>query len=440
MKAARAWVERYVPRGSVVLGVLTLGSYMLGLLRDRTFARTYGAGSELDAYNAAFLVPDFLFNLLVASGIAAAVVPLFTHLKHKSKQAAEQYTNAVLTGSVGVMVIVAAALWFFADGASHLVAPGLSSEAQGQVAQLMRILSLSPLLFAASNTLGAVLVAERRFLFYGLSPILYNVGIIAGTLFLAPRMGIVGAAIGTLIGAALHLLARVIDISWSGWRLRFQTPWNVPATAQTVRLMLPKMLGHPVELATFWVFTALASHLAAGSIAILNFARNFQSVPVSIIGITLATTAFPALAHAAAKKSRRNFSETYWRTFATVGVSSALAGLLLWLIRRPLVAVLLGGGAFDRGDIKLTAATLGIFCLSVPTEALSHLAARSFYATQNTLTPVLFSMASLVVAGVSAYLLLPTLGLMALPLGFFLGSAVKLIGLTALLPRRLRQI
>lgn len=434
------WMGRFVPRGSVVLGVLTFGSYALGLLRDRTFARTFGAGVELDAYNAAFLVPDFLFNLLVASGIAAAVVPLFTQLKHASKQEAERYTNAVLTGSVGVMVVVAAALWFFADSASHLVAPGLSSEAQQQVAQLMRILALSPLLFAASNTLGAVLVAERRFLFYGLSPILYNAGIIAGTLLLAPRIGIVGTAIGTLIGAGLHLLTRVIDVSRSGWRLRFQIPWEVPAITRTVRLMLPKILGHPVELATFWVFTALASHLASGSIAILNFARNFQSVPVSIIGITLATTAFPALSHAAVKKSRRSFSKTYWRTFMTVGMASVLAGLALWLVRRPLVAILLGGGAFETGDIKLTAATLGMFSLSVPTEALSHLAARSFYATQNTLTPVLFSMASLVVAGVSAYLLLPTLGLMALPLGFFLGSAVKLIGLTALLPRRLRQI
>lgn len=428
-----------MPRGSVVLGGLTLGSYALGLLRDRTFAHTYGASATLDAYNAAFLVPDFLFNLLVASGIAAAVVPLFAQLKHTSKKEAERYTNAVLTGSVSVMLIVAIGLWFFAEPASRLVAPGLASEAQQKVAQLMRILALSPLLFAASNTLGAVLVAERRFLFYGLSPILYNVGIIGGTLWLAPQYGIVGTAIGTLIGAGLHLLARVIDISRSGWRLRATIPWKSPAMARTVWLMLPKMLGHPVELATFWVFTALASHLAAGSIAVLNFARNFQSVPVSIIGITLATTAFPALAQAAAKKSRRNFSETYWRTFATVGISSALAGLALWLIRRPLVQILLGGKAFDASDVGRTVATLGVFCLSVPTEALSHLAARSFYATQNTLTPVLLSVVSLVAAGVSAYLLLPTLGLIALPLGFFLGSTVKLIGLTVLLPRQLEK-
>lgn len=424
----------------MVLGGLTLGSYILGLLRDRTFAHTFGASAALDAYNAAFLVPDFLFNLLVASGIAAAVVPLFTRLSHTSTREAEKYLNAVLTASVGMMFVVAVGLWLLATPISQWVAPGLSGAAQSQVVRLMRILALSPLLFAASNTLGAVLVAEKRFVFYGLSPIFYNIGIIGGTILLAPRFGIAGTAIGTLLGAGLHLAVRVFDIVRSGWGLRFESPWGVPAMSKTVRLMLPKMFGHPVELATFWVFTALASHLAAGSIAVLNFARNFQSVPVSIIGITLATTAFPALSHAAATKSRRVFLETYWRTFLAVGASSTVAGVALWLIRRPLIAILLGGGAFGTADVALTASTLGMFCLSVPTEALSHLAARSFYATQNTLTPVVLSVLSLIVAGVSAYLLLPTMGLPALPLGFFLGSVCKVVGLTALLPRQAQRI
>lgn len=433
-------IQRYIPRGSVMLMILTFGSYALGLVRDRTFARTYGASASLDAYNAAFLMPDFLFNLLVASGIAAAVVPLFTQLKQKNKEEAQQYTSSVLTASVVVMLAVAAVLWFFAEPASHLVAPGLSVEAKMQVAKLMRILALSPLLFAASNTLGAILVAEKRFFFYGLSPIFYNIGIIGGTILLAPKFGIVGTALGTLIGAGLHLLVRIIDISLAGWKLRLSFDWKTEAFKKTIRLMLPKMFGHPVELATFWIFTSLASLLAAGSISVLNFARNFQSVPVSIIGITLATTAFPHLASAATAKSRMEFSGVFWRTFGAAAAGSLAAAAVLYAASQLLVSRLLGGGNFGADDIQRTALTLGVFCLSVPTESLSHLAARAFYATQNTLTPVILSVVSLVISGAGAYLLLPSLGIIALPLGFFVGSVVKLVGLLVLLPRQVKKI
>lgn len=432
------WAQ-YVPKGSLTLTLLTLGSYGFGLLRDRTFAHTYGLSASLDAYNAAFLAPDFLFNLLVASGIAAAVVPLFTQLKRKNRREAEDYSNAVMTAAVAVMALVAIILFIFADGASRLVAPGLSPETRMQVARLMRVLALSPLLFAASNTLGAVLVSEQRFFFYGLSPILYNLGIIGGTVWLAPRFGIMGTALGTLAGASLHFLVRVWDVSRAGWRLRPTAVWRTPAMRQTLRLMVPKMIGHPVELATFWIFTSLASLLSTGAISALNFARNFQSVPVGIIGITLATTAFPHLANAAAAKSRSQFSAVFWRTFITVGAASSAAALALFSWRRLLIQVLLGGGSFASGDVERTATTLGIFCLSVPTEALSHLAARSFYATQNTIIPVALSVVSLLVAGGSAWVLLSTWGIIALPVGFFFGSLLKLLGLLAFLPRQLAR-
>ncbi len=202
--------------------------------------------------------------------------------------------------------------------------------------------------------------------------------------------------------------------------------------------MLPKMIGHPIELITFWVFTSLASLLAAGSITILNFARNFQSVPVSIIGITMATAVFPALAEAALGPAKK-FQQLLRRTTLSIFLASTAAALLLFLIRRPLVGILLGGGAFDAAAVDRTALTLGVFCLAIPTESLSHLFARGFYATKNTVIPVVFSVSSLLVAGGSAYFLLEPLGILGLPLGFFFGSAVKTLGLFLVLNARLRR-
>ena len=424
----KVWLKKILPRGSVILGLTTLGSYGVGLVRDRMFAQTLGASPALDAYNAAFLVPDFLFNLFVASGIAAAAIPLFTQLEAQNRKAAQEYINTLMTAAITAMGVTGLIILLFAPQLSTLVAPGLNEESRASTTHLMRILAIPPLLFAASNALGSLLVAEQRFIFYGLSPILYNLGIIGGTLYLFPRWGITGVAWGTVFGAMLHLLVRLIDSLRSGWRPRIVWAWGSSEMRRTLRLMAPKMIGHPVELVTFWVFTSIASLLAPGSITTLNFARNFQSVPVSFIGIAMATAIFPTLAQAALASPQKLKTVTV-RTAISILSISAVAALILFIIRRPLVHILLGGGAFTADAIGQTTFLLGVFCLAIPTESLSHLLARAFYATQNTITPVIWGVASLVVAASSAYILVQNIGIAGLPFGFFLGSLTKTTGL-----------
>jgi putative peptidoglycan lipid II flippase len=196
LHSMRSWIAKFLPRGSTTLALTTLGSYILGLGRDRIFAQTYGASTALDSYNAAFLVPDFLFNLLVASGIAAAAVPLFTELSRHHRQEAYGYMNALLLVATLAAAVCALLVIIFAPLLSILVAPGLDAGERVLVVQLMRMLAIPPLLFAGSNALGAMLVAEQRFLFYGLSPMLYNLGIIGGTILLAQQWGIMGTVVG----------------------------------------------------------------------------------------------------------------------------------------------------------------------------------------------------------------------------------------------------
>ncbi|MBI3420597.1 MAG: murein biosynthesis integral membrane protein MurJ [Candidatus Sungbacteria bacterium] len=424
----KAWLKKILPRGSIVLGLTTLGSYVVGLVRDRMFAQTLGASPALDAYNAAFLVPDFLFNLLVASGIAAAAIPLFTQLQAQNRHAAQEYINTLMTAAITTMGVTGCIILLFAPQLSTLVAPGLNEESRVSTAHIMRILALPPLAFAASNALGSLLVAQQRFIFYGLSPIVYNLGIIGGTLYLFPRWGITGIAWGTVFGAMLHLLVRLIDSLRSGWRPRISWAWGSSEMRRTLRLMTPKMIGHPVELITFWVFTSLASLLVPGSITSLNFARNFQSVPVSLIGIAMATAVFPTMAKAALA-SPQNLKTVTVRTAISILGISTMAAIILFAIRHPLVNILLGGGAFGPEAVSKTALLLGVFCLSIPTESLSHLLARAFYAIQNTTIPVIWGVAGLIVAAGSGYLLVQPIGIIGLPLGFFLGSLVKTGGL-----------
>jgi len=433
-------ILKLAPSGSIILGLTTLISYILGLLRDRIFAQTFGASRALDVYNAAFLIPDLLFNILIASGIAAAFVPIFLELFYRDKQKAYEYTNSAISGATGLMLFSAIIIFIFADSIAFLAAPGFSGEDLALVAKILRILAISPILFGISNTLGAMLIAKERFLFYGLSPVFYNLGIIGGTIVLAPRLGITGVAIGTVVGAFFHLLVRIIDALYSGFKFKMNFQFKTEEFKKTVKLMLPKMFGHPVELAMFWGFTTIASTLGAGSIAIMNFARNFQSVPVSLIGITFSTTAFPAMAKAISNHSKEEFKKTLKNSFWLILGGSTVAAIFTFIIREPLIRMVLGGGNFTEEAMSKTATTLGMLTLAIPTESLVHLLARAFYATKNTTIPVVISIIGLIIAISGGYFLAPSIGIASIPLSFFAASFIEVLLLLILLPSRLKQL
>ena len=436
---SRALIARFLPPGAVLLGVLTFAAYAAGLARDRIFARTYGAGPELDAYNAAFVLPELLLDVLVASGLTAPFVPVFTSLGRDDPDAAPRFAQTVLTLAVGVTAAMSLLMLFAAPSTIALIAPGFDAENQARYLDLFRLMLITPIVFAASITLGEVLVAERRFLYYALAPILYNVGIVAGTLLFHNQMGIQAAAIGAVIGSFLHLGIRVVGIRTTSVRIRPRLELRMPALHEFLRLMVPKMISHPIEPLTFLFFTAVASTLVAGSVSAVSFARNFQSVPVALIGVAISLAAFPALSGAWAAGDRAGFTRMVRTNAATISVVSVIAAVALVVVGPMAIDVLLGGGAFDAEDVRLTATVLAAFALAVPFDALGHLLARSLYATHNTLLPLGAAVAGFAVTIVVTLALVNEVGIVAIPLGFAAGLAVRTVVQAVALGWRLRS-
>ena len=307
MTRVRAFIERFVPPGALVLATLTFGSYAMGLVRDRAFAHTFGAGAALDAYNAAFVLPELLLDVLVASGLTAPFVPIFIRLAAQSRPEAERFARTVATAATGLMLVVSLLLFVAAPATTAFIAPGFTGDQATRYVELFRLMCLTPALFALSIALGELLVAERRFIWYALAPILYNAGIVGGTVLLGGSLGIRGAAIGTVVGAALHLGIRVAGILRTDLSLRPAFAIRTADFREFVRLMLPKMAAHPIEPITFLFFTQLATTLGAGTVSSLSFARNFQSVPVNLIGAAFSIAVFPTLSAAAAAATARHF-------------------------------------------------------------------------------------------------------------------------------------
>jgi putative peptidoglycan lipid II flippase len=435
----RGLLARFLPQGAILLSVLTFGSYAMGLVRDRVFARTYGAGAELDAYNAAFVLPELALDVLVASGLTAPFVPIFSTLRREDAERAARFAQTVLTLAVAVMAVSCLVLLAIAPATADIVAPGFDGAQRARYLELFQLMLVTPVLFAASITLGEVLVAERRFLFYGLAPILYNAGIVAGTVALHDTIGIRAAAVGAVVGALLHLAIRVVGIRWTSVRLRPRLDLRMPALREFGRLMVPKMLAHPIEPLTFLFFTSVATTLAAGSVTAISFARNFQSVPVSLVGVAFSLAAFPALSAAWAAGDLAGFRGMVRTNALTIGGLTVAAAIGLVVVGPIAIEVLLGGGEFGPDDVALTAGVLAVFALSGPFEALSHLLARSVYATHNTVLAVLASLAGFVVTVATTLALVEPAGVLAIPLGFAAGMATKVVLLGGAVVRRLRS-
>jgi putative peptidoglycan lipid II flippase len=415
---------------------LTSGlSYFLGLIRDRTFARTFGAGADLDVYNAAFVVPDFFLAFFVTSGLAAAFVPIFTGLDERGRGKAVEYTNQVLSYAlvilVGLSLVFAVALPSFAD----FLVPGFDEVAKAEYVKVTRLMLFSPLLFTVSNTFGDVLISIKEFFWYGLAPAMYNIGIIIGVFVFVPHFGVMGLVMGTILGAALHLSIRIPSVLRYGFRFRlnFKMDENLK---ETVKLMAPKMFQIGMWQILLWWFIRLASQLPEGSITIYSFARNFQSVPVSLIGIAIALSAFASLSHIAAKGNYKEFKRLIWRKSGVIVGYTALAAVALGGISFWLIDFLLGGGKFDHAAVQATAALLIVYCVSVPLESVMHLLARAHYALKNTLRPSGIHIFTIILTMIVSAALLPKVGLYAIPISFAGGLAVQIL----LLILSLRQL
>jgi putative peptidoglycan lipid II flippase len=439
---SRAVLDRIVPRGAIVLTVLSFVYFLMGIVRNRVFANTYGASAELDAYNAAFRVPEIALDVLVAAGLTAPFVPIFSSLRHErgDDDGANDFGRTVLTGAIAVMTVASVLIFLAAPWLGEVIGGGFDPATRALYVELVRINCLAQVVFAASMALGEVLVANRRFLFYALAPVLYTTGIIVGTVLFAARFGIVASAWGAVAGAVAHLAIRAIGTTRTTFRIRPGFAFRTPAFREFFRLMLPRMASVPIEPLIFTYFTVVAAGLGVGSVSSRNFGLDYQVLPVSLIGVSFSLAVFPVLSAAYADRDVTAFRGELARNLVTITLLTTAAAIGLFVLSMPLVDRLLGGGEFDAEDVTRTAAVVAAFAFSIPFDALAYPLSRGLYATHDTLRQVVSSFAGLGVVVVVTQALVGTEGILAIPLGYAAGMLAKDVLLATFLARRVGRI
>ncbi|MCF7820060.1 MAG: murein biosynthesis integral membrane protein MurJ [Candidatus Pacebacteria bacterium] len=437
-----------ITSAAALVALFSLFSRILGVVRDRVLAGQFGASEITDAYYAAFRVPDLLFNLIVLGALSAGFIPVFTKLikdfslsyqdSYRKNIKAWNLANSILNLMTLSLLALSVLGIIFAPELVKLVVPGFSASLQATTVKLTRIMFLSPIFLGISSVLGSVLQSYRKFLAYSLAPILYNLGIIFGIIYLVPLLGITGLAWGVVLGAFLHMLIQLPSAVFSGFFYRLKLSFKFEGVMRILKMMVPRTMALAVGQINLLVITIIASTLISGSLAVFNFANNLQSFAVGIFGISFAVAAFPTFSRLG--NNNIKLVDSFLKTFRQILFFIIPSTVLLLTLRAQIIRVILGTGKFNWQDTILTIDTLGFFALSLFAQATISLLVRVFYAKEDSKTPFYSALIAMVINIILATYFSAIFGVAGLALAFSLSTVLNFLILWLILNWKLGSL
>lgn len=374
-------------------------SSVLGLIRDRQlnslYYSTYPVG--IDAYTVAFLIPDFMFFILVSGALSVSFIPVFNQrLADNNKKSAWELSTSILNLMAVATLITSILIIIFADPlVRYVVGPGLDESGRALAISMMRVIAINPFLFSIAAVVTSMQQAVGRFMFFALAPTVYNIGIIIGTTVFTNGInifgwqvfegGIMGVALGVALGSVMQLLISCIGLWGLGFDYRFKIYWRNKGFRKVLSLLPPRSLNQGINYVNSIVETNLASRMAAGSIRAYQQASNLSYVPTSLIGVAISTAAFPKMAERLGQGRPDLFKKELQATLRVI----------IWLTLPVTIVAFFGRGYLvnfikNGGDV-LMSGILGILAISILFGSVFQIAARSFYAHQDTKTPLYIS-------------------------------------------------
>ncbi len=380
---------RQIAGAAGILMVSFVASRFLGLVRNAVLASYFGASTDYEAYVAAIAVPDTVFQILAGGVMGAAFIPVFTrYLAKHDEAAAWRLSSSAINFAALLTASLAAVLFVFAHPVMSVVVHGRDAAFQDLATNLVRIMLVSPVLFAISGFATSMLNSFQRFFYPALAPLMYNLGIILGAIMLHQRHGIYGVAYGVAAGAVGHLLIQMPGLWQIGARYLPVLDWRDPGVREVGRLMVPRMFGLGVAQANQLLNIFLASFLVAGSLAYLNYAWLVLMVPLGVCAMAVSTAVFPTLARHSAAEERAEMRELFGLTLRMILFLAVPAMVGLIVLGQPIIQVLFERDLFTPSVTSAVMIALTCYALGLPGHSLVEIVDRAFYALHDTMTPV----------------------------------------------------
>lgn len=384
---------------AVLLSASTLISALLGVFRDRLlnsyYLDTYPTG--IDAYTAAFTVPDFMFFILTSGALAVSFIPVFNQrLMAGNKKSAWELSSSILNLMALATLLASILIMIFADPlVRYVVGPGLDESGTSLAINMMRVIAINPFLFSIATVLSSMQQAVGRFVFYALAPALYNVGILIGITFFTNGInifgiqifegGIMGVALGVVFGAILQVIVSLIGLFGLGFDYRFKIYWKNMGFRSVLKLLPARSLDQGIDYVNTIVNTNLSSRMGAGALRSYQQANTLHQMPVNLIGVAISTAFFPKLTEETGENESEKFNSTFRQALRMITWITLPVVIITYFTRGYVVNFIKNGGD------PLIASVLATMIIAIFAQSLFHIASRGFYARQDTKTPFIIS-------------------------------------------------
>jgi len=384
---------------ATLLAGSTLISSLLGLFRDRllnsNYFETYPVG--LDAYTVAFLIPDFMFFILVSGALSVTFIPVFNQrLASGNKKSAWELSSSMINFMAIVTLVASILIIIFAEPlVRYVVGPGLDESGRNLAISMMRVIAVNPFLFAVATVIASMQQAVGRFAFFALAPTIYNVGIIIGIVFFTGGInifgwqvfegGIMGVALGVVLGSILQLLVSSIGLMGLGFDYDFKIFWKNKGFRKVLSLLPARSFDQGADYLNSIVEINLASRMISGTVRSYQQALTLHMVPINLIGVAISTAAFPKMTERLSQGRPDLFKKELQSVLRVIIWLALPVATITYFARGYLVNFLFNGGD------PVVAGLLGALVVAILFRTVYHIAARSFYAQQDTKTPLYIS-------------------------------------------------
>lgn len=384
---------------ATLLAGSTLVASLLGFLRDRIFNSTYYLTypTGADAYTVAFAVPDFMFIILVSGALSVSFIPVFNQrLAANNKKSAWELSTSIMNLLALATLAASILMIIFAEPlVQYVVGPGLDESSRALAVSMMRVMAVSPFLFAVATVVTSMQQAVGRFAFFALAPALYNIGIIIGLLFFTDGIsifgwevfegGIMGVALGVVLGAMLQLVVSTFGLLGLGFDYQFKIYWKNKGFRQVLRLLPPRSLDQGIDYVNNIVEINLASRMVSGSVRAYQQATTLAYMPINLIGVAISTAAYPKMTERLAEGRPDLFKKELISVIRVIIWLSLPVAVLFFFARGYVVNFIVNGGD------PYMASVLAVLSFGIVFRCLYFISARSFYAQQDTKTPLYIS-------------------------------------------------
>jgi putative peptidoglycan lipid II flippase len=396
---AKANQKLTIQLAAILLSGSMLLSSGLGLYRERTlnglYFDTYKVG--LDAYTVAFTIPDFMFFILVSGALSVTFIPVFNQrLAAGNKKSAWELSTSMVNFMSIVTLVASILIIIFAEPlVRYVVGPGLDESGRNLAISMMRVIAVNPFLFAVATVIASMQQAIGRFTFYALAPTIYNVGIIIGATFFTNGInifgwqifegGIMGVALGVVLGSILQLVVSSIGLIGLGFDYRFKIYWKNKGFRKVLTLLPARSLDQGADYLNSIVETNLASRMGDGIVRAYNQATMLHMVPINLIGVAISTAAFPKMTEHLSLGRPDLFKQDLQMILRVIIWLALPVATVAYFSRGYLVNFIKNGGN------SMIAGLLGALVVAILFRSIYHISARSFYAQQDTKTPLYIS-------------------------------------------------